>query len=69
LQPKAAVEVAIAKKLGAQIKHGLELYVPYPPSDIPANMIPRIRCLSAKAWEDRPTVLRQVEQIGEKSYE
>ena len=27
----------------------------------------RLRCLNAKAWEDRPTVLRQIEQIGEKS--
>jgi hypothetical protein len=28
---------------------------------------PRARCLMAKAWEDRPVVLRQIEQIGEKS--
>ncbi|KAJ8469377.1 hypothetical protein ONZ45_g16911 [Pleurotus djamor] len=48
---RAIVETAIAKKQGAQIKAGLEL----------------LRCLSAKAWEDRPVVLRQIEQIGEKS--
>lgn len=30
--------------------------------------IHRLRCLSAKAWEDRPIVLRQINQIGEKSY-
>jgi hypothetical protein len=27
----------------------------------------RVRCLTAKAWEDRPVVLRQLDQIGEKS--
>ncbi|TFK76347.1 P-loop containing nucleoside triphosphate hydrolase protein [Pluteus cervinus] len=48
---RAVIEVAIAKQKGAQLKYGLEL----------------LRCLSAKAWEDRPVVLRQVEQIGEKS--
>ncbi|KAG1761698.1 Sec63 Brl domain-containing protein [Suillus occidentalis] len=47
----AVAEVAIIKKNGAQAKHGLEL----------------VRCLHAKAWEDRPIVLRQVEYIGEKS--
>ncbi|KAG2755826.1 P-loop containing nucleoside triphosphate hydrolase protein [Suillus brevipes Sb2] len=47
----AVAEVAIIKKNGAQVKHGLEL----------------VRCLHAKAWEDRPIVLRQVEYIGEKS--
>ncbi|EGN95664.1 hypothetical protein SERLA73DRAFT_76746 [Serpula lacrymans var. lacrymans S7.3] len=47
----AIVEVAIVKKNGAQAKHGLEL----------------VRCLHAKAWEDRPVVLRQIEHIGEKS--
>ncbi|TCD63539.1 Sec63 [Steccherinum ochraceum] len=47
----AMVEVALIKQCGAQIKHGLEL----------------LRCLHAKAWEDRATVLRQVEQVGEKS--
>lgn len=26
-----------------------------------------VRSLTAKAWEDRPMVLRQIEQIGEKS--
>ncbi|KAK2466807.1 hypothetical protein APHAL10511_001065 [Amanita phalloides] len=47
----AVVEVSVVGKRGAQMKHGLEL----------------LRCLSAKAWEDRPVVLRQIEQIGEKS--
>ncbi|KAG1891431.1 P-loop containing nucleoside triphosphate hydrolase protein [Suillus subluteus] len=47
----AVAEVAIIKKNGAQVKHGLEL----------------VRCLNAKAWEDRPIVLRQLEYIGEKS--
>ncbi|KAI0053920.1 P-loop containing nucleoside triphosphate hydrolase protein [Auriscalpium vulgare] len=48
---RAVVEVAIARKNGAQVKNGLEL----------------LRILSAKTWEDRPTVLRQIDQIGEKS--
>ncbi|CAL1705677.1 unnamed protein product [Somion occarium] len=48
---RALVEVAIEQQYGAQVKHGLEL----------------LRCLTAKTWEDRPTVLRQIEQIGEKS--
>ncbi|KAL1744365.1 hypothetical protein HDZ31DRAFT_82770 [Schizophyllum fasciatum] len=48
---KAVVEVAIARQRGAQLKHGLELS----------------RCFAAKAWEDRPIVLRQVPKIGEKS--
>ncbi|KAI5117308.1 hypothetical protein M0805_005536 [Coniferiporia weirii] len=48
---RVVVEVAIVKKNGAQLKHGLEL----------------VRCLTAKAWEDRPVVLRQIESIGEKS--
>ncbi|KAG6814547.1 hypothetical protein H0H92_000074 [Tricholoma furcatifolium] len=48
---RAIVEVGVCKQLGAQVKHGLEL----------------LRCLTAKAWEDRPIVLRQLEQIGEKS--
>ncbi|KAG6860959.1 hypothetical protein C0995_005623 [Termitomyces sp. Mi166 len=48
---RAVVEVGVFKQLGAQVKHGLEL----------------LRCLTAKAWEDRPIVLRQLEQIGEKS--
>ena len=26
-----------------------------------------LRTLSAKAWEDRPIVLRQIDQIGDKS--
>ncbi|KAJ7047198.1 P-loop containing nucleoside triphosphate hydrolase protein [Mycena alexandri] len=48
---RVVVEVAIVKRRGAQLKHGLEL----------------VRCLTAKAWEDRPVVLRQIESIGEKS--
>ncbi|THH28499.1 hypothetical protein EUX98_g5689 [Antrodiella citrinella] len=48
---RAMVEIAIIKKSGAQVKHGLEL----------------LRCLHAKTWEDRPNVLRQIVQIGEKS--
>ncbi|KAF7337997.1 ATP-dependent DNA helicase MER3 [Mycena venus] len=48
---EVVVEVAIVKKRGAQLKYGLEL----------------VRCLTAKAWEDRPVVLRQIESIGEKS--
>ncbi|KAG2077885.1 P-loop containing nucleoside triphosphate hydrolase protein [Suillus decipiens] len=47
----AVAEVAIIKKNGAQVKHGLEL----------------MRCLHARAWEDRPIVLKQLEYIGEKS--
>ncbi|KAH7923546.1 P-loop containing nucleoside triphosphate hydrolase protein, partial [Leucogyrophana mollusca] len=47
----AVVEVAIIKKNGAQTKNGLAL----------------VRSLYAKAWDDRPIVLRQVEHIGEKS--
>ncbi|KAG6851272.1 hypothetical protein H0H93_011708 [Arthromyces matolae] len=49
---RAIVEVGVFKQVGAQVKFGLEL----------------LRCLAAKAWEDRPVVLRQLEQIGEKSY-
>ncbi|TFK30070.1 P-loop containing nucleoside triphosphate hydrolase protein [Coprinopsis marcescibilis] len=48
---RAIVEVATARKYGRQVKDGLEL----------------VRCLSAKAWEDRPIVLRQIDQLGEKS--
>lgn len=47
----AIAEVAIVKRCGAQVKHALEL----------------ARCLHAKAWEDHPLVLRQIEHIGEKS--
>ncbi|KIJ69181.1 hypothetical protein HYDPIDRAFT_24034 [Hydnomerulius pinastri MD-312] len=47
----AVAEVAIIRRSGAQLKHALEL----------------VRCLNAKAWEDRPLVLRQIEHIGEKS--
>ncbi|KAI0076468.1 P-loop containing nucleoside triphosphate hydrolase protein [Panus rudis PR-1116 ss-1] len=48
---RAMVEVGIEKANGAQVKHGMEL----------------LRCLSAKSWEDRPTVLRQIEHLGERS--
>ncbi|KAH9005003.1 P-loop containing nucleoside triphosphate hydrolase protein [Lactarius hatsudake] len=48
---RAMVEVAIARRNGAQIKHGLEL----------------ARDISARVWEDRPSVLCQIETIGEKS--
>ncbi|KIY42928.1 P-loop containing nucleoside triphosphate hydrolase protein [Fistulina hepatica ATCC 64428] len=48
---RAVIEVAIVRKRGAQLKYGLDA----------------LRCLTAKAWEDRPVVLRQLSQIGEKS--
>ncbi|KAF4615166.1 hypothetical protein D9613_003174 [Agrocybe pediades] len=48
---RGALDVAVVKKDGLQIKNGLEL----------------VRCLSAKAWEDRAIVFRQIEHIGEKS--
>ncbi|TFY75843.1 hypothetical protein EWM64_g8169 [Hericium alpestre] len=48
---RAMVEVALVKQNGSQMKHGLEL----------------VRILNAKAWEDRSTVFRQIEQIGDKS--
>ncbi|KAH9483965.1 ATP-dependent DNA helicase MER3 [Psilocybe cubensis] len=47
----AVCDVSIVKKDGLQIKNSLELF----------------RCLSAKSWEDRAIVFRQIEQIGEKS--
>ncbi|KAH7911400.1 hypothetical protein BJ138DRAFT_1238398 [Hygrophoropsis aurantiaca] len=47
----AVVEVAIIKKNGAQIKYGLML----------------VRSLHAKAWDDRPIMLKQIENIGDKS--
>ncbi|TFK42447.1 hypothetical protein BDQ12DRAFT_732098 [Crucibulum laeve] len=55
---RAVVEVAVARKSGAQIRNGLWLRVS------PTSLM---RCLSAKAWEDRPIVLRQIEHLGEKS--
>ncbi|KAF8965195.1 P-loop containing nucleoside triphosphate hydrolase protein [Flammula alnicola] len=48
---RAVLDVAVVKKDGTTIKYGLELF----------------RCLSARAWEDRAIVLRQIVQIGEKS--
>ncbi|OCH92100.1 P-loop containing nucleoside triphosphate hydrolase protein, partial [Obba rivulosa] len=48
---KAVVEVAVVKKAGRMLLYGLEA----------------LRCLTSRAWEDRPSVLRQLDQIGEKS--
>ncbi|KAF9227710.1 P-loop containing nucleoside triphosphate hydrolase protein [Gyrodon lividus] len=65
----AVAEVAIVNRSGAQLKHSLELQVFYKIVTrlhvLTINY--RIRCLNAKAWEDRPLVLRQIEHIGEKS--
>ncbi|EIW84852.1 DEAD-domain-containing protein [Coniophora puteana RWD-64-598 SS2] len=47
----AALDISLIKKNGNHVKFCLEL----------------VRCLNAKAWEDRPIVLRQIEHIGEKS--
>jgi len=33
----------------------------------PFTSVFSLRILSAKAWEDRPIVLRQIDQIGDKS--
>ncbi|KAG8954197.1 Sec63 [Tulasnella sp. 424] len=51
LEAMAMVDTAIAKRNASHVKFGLEL----------------VRSLSAKAWDDRPIVLRQIPQIGEKS--
>ncbi|KAG8891132.1 Sec63, partial [Tulasnella sp. 408] len=51
LEALAIVDTAIVKRCASQVKFGLEL----------------VRSLSAKAWDDRPIVLRQIPQIGEKS--
>lgn len=32
-----------------------------------ADIALSVRCLNAKAWEDRPIVLRQIESLGDKS--
>ncbi|KAG8969461.1 Sec63 [Tulasnella sp. 419] len=48
---RAIVDVAIVRRSGSQIKFALEL----------------VRSLVAKAWDDRPIVLRQISHIGEKS--
>lgn len=62
------VDVAIARRYGAQLKHGMELYVYFPRLlGMYWHTRSRMRCLSAKAWEDRAVVLRQIDQIGEKS--
>jgi ATP-dependent DNA helicase HFM1/MER3 len=65
----AVAEVAIVNRSGAQLKNALELQVSYKTA-IRSHVLTvddRVRCLSAKAWEDRPLVLRQIEHIGEKS--
>ncbi|KAG8989050.1 Sec63 [Tulasnella sp. 427] len=48
---RAMVDIAGVKRNAFQLKFGLEL----------------LRSFSAKAWDDRPIVLRQIPQIGEKS--
>ncbi|KZP01054.1 P-loop containing nucleoside triphosphate hydrolase protein [Calocera viscosa TUFC12733] len=48
---KAVADVGIIKQNGPHIKYGMEL----------------MRSLNARTWEDRPAVLRQIDQIGEKS--
>jgi len=60
----------VVKKDGLQIKNGLELWAQI--SEISNNAHTdlfgfSVRCLSAKAWEDRAIVFRQIEHIGEKS--
>ncbi|KAG8799814.1 Sec63, partial [Serendipita sp. 399] len=45
------IEAAVSRRAGALLKVSLELY----------------RSLKAKGWEDRPTVLRQLDGIGEKA--
>jgi ATP-dependent DNA helicase HFM1/MER3 len=65
------VEIGIFRKSGGLVKHGLELYyfsTSHAKVQPLTRPLPSIRCLDAKSWEDRPTVLRQVEQVGEKSY-
>ncbi|KAG8747589.1 Sec63 [Ceratobasidium sp. 428] len=47
----ALVDVALVTKNGAVIVHGTSL----------------MRSINAKAWEDRPAVLKQLEGVGEKS--
>ncbi|VDB82695.1 unnamed protein product [Peniophora sp. CBMAI 1063] len=48
---RAMVEVAMVKQNGAYAKHGLEL----------------LRVFSARTWDDRPSVLGQLQSVGEKS--
>ncbi|RPD80369.1 P-loop containing nucleoside triphosphate hydrolase protein [Lentinus tigrinus ALCF2SS1-7] len=48
---RAVVEVANARKAGGLLKNALEV----------------LRCLNAKAWEDRSVVFRQLDDIGLKS--
>jgi ATP-dependent DNA helicase HFM1/MER3 len=66
---KAVVEVAIVKHNGPQLKHGLEVYVLRLAYFCTFDNLTHfsLRCLTAKAWEDRPVVLKQIEQIGERS--
>jgi ATP-dependent DNA helicase HFM1/MER3 len=50
------------------LKYGMELYVQIAIAAILSNVgTNSVRSLTAKTWEDRPLVLRQIEQIGEKS--
>ncbi|KAH7107592.1 Sec63 Brl domain-containing protein [Auriculariales sp. MPI-PUGE-AT-0066] len=48
---RALTDIGIEKRSGALIKSGLEL----------------LRSLNARAWDGRPVVLRQIENLGEKS--
>ncbi|KAH8826888.1 ATP-dependent DNA helicase MER3 [Flagelloscypha sp. PMI_526] len=48
---RAIVEVATTRRIGSHMKYGLEL----------------LRSVTAKAWDDRPYVFRQLDSIGEKS--
>lgn len=62
------IEVALVKRCGSQAKFGLELSVAVVTAMyVLLTSLRRLRCLNAKTWEDRPVVLRQIEQIGEKS--
>ncbi|KAF8844441.1 P-loop containing nucleoside triphosphate hydrolase protein [Paxillus ammoniavirescens] len=57
----AVAEVAIVNRSGAQLKNALELQVSYKIA-IRSHVLTvddRVRCLSAKAWEDRPLVLAE----------
>jgi ATP-dependent DNA helicase HFM1/MER3 len=65
----ALVEVAIIQQSGGLIRYGLEWYVAVCAQPLGAVLHEScsLRILSAKAWEDRPIVLRQIDQIGDKS--
>ncbi|KAF9516347.1 hypothetical protein BS47DRAFT_677419 [Hydnum rufescens UP504] len=49
---KAIVDAGLVRRCGSHVKYGMEL----------------VRSLTARAWEDRPVVLKQIPQIGDKSY-